>query len=235
MSNCLSIIQDVCQRVGLPAPNAAAQSTDPLVLQMVALSTKEGEWLSNQYDWQALTLEAHFLTVADQVQGQLSTICPNLKNIINDTMWNRDLRRPVFGPLAAQRYQQLQAMVMQGPWNQFIIQGDNILFFPVPVAGQNIWFQYTTSNWCQSSGGIGQGRFKADTDILLLREDVFKLGCEWRWKKAKGLDYAQDFVDYETILETAKARDGSKDVINMGDVKYDIYPGILVPSGSWPV
>ncbi len=190
--------------------------------------------MSDQYDWQALTVETSFTTVAQQVQGQLSTICPNLKNIINDTIWNRDLRRPVFGPLAAQRYEQLQAMVMQGPWNQFIIQGNNLIFFPVPQAGQHCWFEYTSQNWCQSASGVAQSRFSADTDVLLLREDVFKLGMEWRWKKAKGLDYAQDFVDYETMLQNAKARDGSKDVINMGDVKYDIYPGILIPSGSWP-
>ncbi|MGG2046774.1 hypothetical protein [Burkholderia gladioli] len=232
--SCLSIVQDVCQRVGLPEPSVAVTSADPMIQQILSLATKEGEWMSDQYDWQALTIETSFTTVAQQVQGQLSTICPNLKNIINDTIWNRDLRRPVFGPLAAQRYEQLQAMVMQGPWNQFIIQGNNLIFFPVPQAGQQCWFEYTTQNWCQSSSGVGQSRFGADTDVLLLREDVFKLGMEWRWKKAKGLDYAQDFVDYETMLQNAKARDGSKDVINMGDVKYDIYPGILIPSGSWP-
>lgn len=232
--SCLSIVQDVCQRVGLPVPSVAVTSADPMIQQILSLATKEGEWMSDQCDWQVLTVETSFTTVAQQVQGQLSTICPNLKNIINDTIWNRDLRRPVFGPLAAQRYEQLQAMVMQGPWNQFIIQGNNLIFFPIPQAGQQCWFEYTTQNWCQSIAGVGQSRFVADTDVLLLREDVFKLGMEWRWKKAKGLDYAQDFVDYETMLQNAKARDGSKDVINMGDVKYDIYPGILIPSGSWP-
>jgi hypothetical protein len=230
---CLSIIQDVAQRLNIPNPTSAAQSTDPAVLQLVALSTKEGEWLSDQYDWQVLTQEATFTTLATEIQGDVSVICPGLKNIINDTMWNRDLRRPVFGPMTPQRWEQLKAMVMQGPWNQYEIRGNKIRFIPNPTAGQNIYFQYTTQYWCQSSGGVNQSRFLTDTDALLLREDLFKLGMEWRWKKAKGLDYAQDFADYETMLESAKARDGTKDVINMGDVKYDIYPGILVPSGSW--
>lgn len=230
---CLSIIQDVAQRLNIPNPTSAAQSTDPAVLQLVALSTKEGEWITDQYDWQVLTQEATFTTVATEIQGDVSTICPGLKNIINDTMWNRDLRRPVFGPMGPQRWEQLKAMVMQGPWNQFQIRGNKIRFIPAPAVGQSIYFQYTTQYWCESSAGVNQSRFIADTDVLLLREDLFKLGIEWRWKKAKGLDYAQDFVDYETMLQNAKARDGTKDVINMGDVKYDIYPGILVPSGSW--
>jgi hypothetical protein len=231
--SCLDIIKDVTARLNIPIPTAAATSTDPAVQQLLALCNKEGEWLSNQYDWQSLTLEASFTTLAQENQGALSTIAPYMKNIINDTMWNRNLRRPVFGPMTPQRWEQLKAMVMQGPWNQFQIRGDSILFIPVPTAGQSIYFQYTTRAWCKSSSGYPQVKFLADTDTLTLRDDLFKLGLEWRWKKAKGFDYAQDFVDYETMLQDAKARDGTKDVINMGDVKYDIYPGILVPSGSW--
>lgn len=231
---CLTIIQDVAQRVNLPTPSAAAQSTDPAITQLVALANKEGEWLSNK-DWQVLTKEATFLTTAVQLQGLVSTIAPGMKNILNDTIWNRDLRRPVYGPMTPQRYQQVQAAVFAGPWNQFIIQGDQILFFPVPAVGQHCWFQYTTQNWCQSAGGVGQNRFIMDSDTILLREDLFKLGLEWRWKKAKGLEYAQEFADYEDFLADCYARDGTRDIINMGSARYDIYPGVLVPSGSWPI
>lgn len=231
----LTIVQDVAQRVNLPSPNTI-QSSDPQVIQLTALATKEGEWLSAQYDWQSLLIQNTFLTNAtQQTQAQLSVVAPNYKKILNDIMWNRDLRRPVYGPMTPQRYQQVQAAVFAGPWNQFIIQGDNINFFPIPAAGQTIAFMYITKNFCTSSSGTGQSRFMADSDILLLREDLFKLGVEWRWKKAKGLDYAQDFVDYETLLADAKAQDGTKDIINMGSARYDIYPGVLVPSGSWPI
>jgi hypothetical protein len=231
---CLSIIQDVAQRINLPNPSTAAQSSDPAIQQLVALSTKEGEWQTSEYDWQVMLGEGTFNTVATEIQvANITATFPGFKAVVNDTMWNRTLRRPVFGPMTPQRWEQLEAMVMQGPWNQFQIRGNAIRFIPVPTAGQPIFFQYKSTNFCQSSGGTAQSRFMADTDVLLLDEATFKLGCEWRWKKAKGLDYAQDFVDYEQMLMTSKARDGSKDVINMGDVKYDIYPGILVPSGSW--
>lgn len=233
-STCLQIIQDVCQRVNLPSPTSAAQSADPAIIQMVALANKEGEWLSNK-DWAVLTQETSFITQASQVQTTLDVTAPGLKNIINDTIWNRDLRRPVYGPMTAQRYQQVQAAVFAGPWNQFIIQRNQILFFPVPAAGQTCWFQYVTRYWCQSVSGQGQDRFMADTDVLLLRDDLFKLGLEWRWKKAKGLEYAQEFADYEDFLADAYARDGTKDVVNMGSAKYDVWPGVLVPSGSWPI
>lgn len=231
---CLQIIQDVCQRVNLPSPTSAAQSADPQIIQMVALANKEGEWLSNK-DWQCLTRETSFITQASQQQTTIDVTCPGLKNIINDTIWNRDLRRPVYGPMTSQRYQQVQAAVFAGPWNQFIIQQNSILFFPIPEAGQTCFFQYTSGFWCQSSGGAGQDRFMADDDVLLLRADLFKLGLEWRWKKAKGLEYAQEFADYEDFLADAFARDGTRDIINQGSARYDIFPGVLIPSGSWPI
>jgi len=231
---CLSIIQDVALRINLPKPSTAAQSADPAIQQLIGLATKEGEWQTSQYDWQVMLLEGTFNTVATEVQvTNITSTFPMFKAILNDTMWNRSLRRPVFGPLTAQRWEQLEAMVMQGPWNQYQIRGNQIRFIPVPSAGQPIFFQYKSTAWCQSATGTPQGSFMADTDILMLDEATFKLGLEWRWKKAKGLDYAQDFEDYEDMLAVSKARDGGKDIINMGDARYDIYPGILVPSGSW--
>lgn len=233
---CLTIIQDVAQRVNLPTPASAAQSTDPQIIQLVALANKEGEWLSANYDWQELLIETSFVTnSASQLQTTLAVTAPGMKKILNNTIWNRDLRRPVYGPMTPQRYEQVQAAVFAGPWNQFIIEQGNILFFPIPAAGQTCYFQYITQNFCTNASGTPQPKFLLDTDILLLREDLFKLGVEWRWKKAKGLDYAQDFADYETLLADAKAQSGTKDVINMGSARYDIFPGVLIPSGSWPI
>jgi len=231
---CLTIVQDVCQRVGLSSPSTAAGSSDPQIQQIVQLALKEAEWQLSEYDFQACLLEGTFTTSATEIQvADITDTFPGMKTILNDVMWNRDLRRPVFGPMTPQRWEQLKAMVMQGPWNQYQIRGNAIRFIPDPAPGQNIWFQYKSINWCQSSAGTPQSRFMADDDILLLDEATFKLGMEWRWKKAKGLDYAQDFADYEVAFQVTKARDGTKDVINMGDVRYDIYPGILVPAGSW--
>lgn len=230
------MVQDVCVRVGLSSPNAAAGSTELKVNQIVALVNEEGKELAARYQWTALTNEATFTTVAAETQASLNTIAPNLKYIINDTIWNRTLRRPVFGPLAAQRWQQVKALVMQGPWNQFRIRGGSILFIPVPTAGQSCYFEYVSKNWSTDSTGVtGKSSMTVDTDVSLLDEDIMTLGVIWRFKAAKGLSYAEDFNKYERRVIDAMARDGSKDVMNIGDVRYDIYPGIMVPSGSWPL
>lgn len=234
----LTIIQSVCKQLGLDAPSDAVSSTNLNVIQLVALANKEGQELAqrNKFGWQALMTEATFITVAAENQGLLSTIAPNMKFIVNDTIWNRDLRRPVFGPLAVQRWQQLKAMQMVGPWDQFRIRAGRIIFIPVPPAGQTCAFEYVTRNWCTDSTGVtGRNAFTQNADMSLLDEDLIALGTLWRFKNAKGLDYSEDFNSYERQVVDAIAADGTKDVLNMGDVRYDIFPGILVPSGSWPL
>lgn len=231
----LSMIQAVCPRIGLPVPTAAISSPDPQITQLVQLCNVEGQELAERGDgWQALLLEATFTTIATEIQGAMNTIAPGAKYIVNDTIWNRTLRRPVFGPMSPQRWEQLKAMVMQGPWNQYQIRGGNLLFIPVPTAGQSCAFQYVTKNWVSLNGGGSANSWANDSDTALLDEDIMAQGLIWRWKAAKGFAYAEDYAMYERRVTNAIARDGMKDVLNMGDLKFDIYPGILIPSGSWP-
>lgn len=232
---CLSIVQNVCRRM-LPntVPTAVVSSADPQVVQLLALLNEEGQTLADRTNWQALTLETSFTTVATEVQGELATIAPNCKFIINDTIWNRDLRRPVFGPLAPQIWQQQKAMFMQGPWNQFRIFGGQIKFVPVPAAGEECYFEYVTTNWAtDSTGATGKSAFTADDDVSLLDEQLLELGLIWRWREAKGLDFETQYKKYENRVYDAISRDASKPVLNGGQVAYDIYPGVYVPAGNW--
>lgn len=234
----LSIVQTVCSEIGLPFPTTAVSSTDTQILQIVALANREGKTLTKRptYGWQQLQIEASFATVAAESQGALATIAPGYKYIINDTIWNRSLRRPLFGPLTPQRWQQLKAMNMVGPWNEFRIRNGNIIFIPIPSAGQQCDFEYQSGNWCTDSTGlITRSAYLQDTDLTLLDEDLVSLGVIWRWKKTKGLEYAEDFNEYERQVGDAIARDSSKDIISMGGGWYDLAPSITVPAGNWPV
>lgn len=234
----LSLVQSVCSRVGLPFPTTAVSSTDTQILQIVALANEEGKDLTKRptYGWVQLQSEATFTTVATEIQGAIATIAPGLSSIVNDTIWNRDLRRPIFGPLTPQRWQQLKAMNMTGPWNQFRIRGNNILFIPAPAAGQLCYFEYVSKNWCTDATGVTtRDAFLQDTDLTLLDEDLMVLGTIWRWKAAKGLEYAEDFNKYERQVGDSIARDGSKDILSMNGSRYDIQPSITVPAGNWPI
>lgn len=230
---CLQIIQTACRRIGILAPNAAVGSTDPQIIQLLAISEEEGQELEERYNWQGLQTEATFTTVAAESQGTLSTIAPGFESIVNDTIWNRTLRRPVYGPSTQQVWQQDKAMQLNGPFNKFRIKNNAILFYPAPAAGQTCAFEYNTKNWISTSIATTSEVWTNDADTPLIDDRIVILGTIWRWRQAKGLDYAEDFAKYERRVMDKMAKDAGKPTLSMDGAQYEIQPAILVPRGSW--
>ena len=229
----LTMVQAVCTRRGLPKPNSVVGSSDPQIIQMLAIAQEEGQDLANRYPWQVLQNESTFTTVATESQGAIATLAGNgFKYVMNDIMWNRSLRRPVFGPLLPYQWQQLKAQNITGPWNQFRIRGGNVLFIPAPAAGQTIYFEWLSKYWATGTGGDASG-WVADADTSYLDEDIMTLGILWRWDEYKGLDYAEAKNKYELQVADAMARDAGKPVLNMNGGNIGYPAGVFVPLGGW--
>lgn len=231
---CLSIVQNVTRRI-LPqlSVTSVIGSTDPQINQLLGLLNEEGQTLAEETDWQALQTETSFTTVATETQGTLATIAPGCKFIVNDTIWNRTLRMPVFGPDSPQLWQQQQAMYYAGPWNQYRVRGGNIIFVPAPTAGQSCYFEYVSRNWVTVALGGTSSYFTADADTSLLDEQIMEMGLIWRWKQIKGLDFQADYDKYNARVYNAKARDSSRPTLNLAGNQNDFPAIVIVPAGNW--
>lgn len=231
--SCLQIVQTVCNRLGILAPSAVVTSTDQQIIQLLALSNEEGMAQVKRYPFSVLQTEATFTTSAAQLQGSMNTLAPGFKFVVDETMWNRTLRRPVTGSKSMQDWQQAVAMNLNSPYSQYRIKQGSLYFYPIPNAGDNIAFEYMSSNWVSTSVGGTSPIWTNDADTPLLDDDLMILGTLWRWKAAKGLDYAENFATYEAAMADAMARDATKPVLNTTGATYDIQPVVLVPRGSW--
>lgn len=232
---CLQIIQRVCKMVGIVPPNAAVGATDPQIMQLVAISEEEGNQLVTRGNWTALQFEAVFTTVATEIQGSIDTIAPGCLYVVNDTIWNRDQGVPVFGPVTQQDYQQIKSQIFTGPYNQYRIKNNNLHYVPTPQAGMECAFEYISENWIYSGAKTPTTyRFwQTDSDTPFLKDDLIVLGTIWRWKKVKGLEYAEDFNTYERAVIDALNRDGSKPQLSMDGGSNSFMPAVVVPIGSW--
>lgn len=230
---CLQIIQTACRRIGILAPNAAVTSSDQQIIQLVSLAEEEGQEQADRYAWESLQVEATFTTVAAQLQTSIAAVTAGFNYIVNDTIWNRTLRRPVYGPSSEQDWQQKKALQLNGPFNSFRIVGDNINFYPNPAAGQTCAFEYITRNWVNTSVGGVSSIWTNDADTPKIDDQLIVMGLIWRWKQAKGLDYSEDFAKYERRIAEAMNRNAGKPRLNLDGGTYDIQPAILVPRGSW--
>jgi|TARA_Y100001951_G_C11290799_1_gene272009 hypothetical protein len=239
----LTIIQDAANDIGLVTPDAVINSTDNTLKTLLRMADKEGYALNKRYEWQNTKDEVILTTVSATSQGNIFTITSITAAsvtgmsspwdyIINDTIWDRTQRRPVFGPLGAQHWQGLIASSTTGPYSEYRIRRNSLITIPVPPAGNKWAFEIKSKFWCENSTGQGQKRWLADTDVGRLDEEIMTQGIIWRYKSAKGLDYAEDFNTYERNVLDAMAQDGGKMSINMGgDAEFT--PFINVPDGSW--
>ena len=227
----LTLVKETFKRVGLTAPASAIDSTDENVIRMVSLANEEGESLSERAMWQNLVREATHTTVAAESQGLITTIAgDDFDRICNDTFWNRTANRRWY-PVSDVDWQSMKARTVTGPVNYFRLRGNALLALPVPTAGETLAFEWVTKNWCESSTGTGQSAWAADDDVARLSEVLMLHGMVWRWKKAQGLEYAEDFTQYERMVESAIIRDGARGHLNMGGA----VRGSNVPDGSWPM
>lgn len=231
----LQIVQRFCERTNISLPSTVYGSSDAQIVQIKALLEEEGIDLAARGPWQGITFEATHTTTAAENQGAMTTIASNGFNYIkNDTIWDRTDDLPVLGPVSSQEWQALKAMSLNGPRYQFRIRGGNLLANPTPTAGHTWAFEYVSKNWILANDGTTYKQFfTADNDTVLLPDVLVLQGLRWRWKKEKGLEYAEDFRTYEMQVKDAFGRDGGKPVLRMDGEGRSIKPGIFVTPMSW--
>lgn len=243
----LTIVQEAARRIGIVVPNDVAGSADPQVIQLIAIANQEGQSLADRYDWQVLRREAVFTSLAAESQGTLTSIASDFRAMVTDTFWNRSLKRPVYGCISPQDWQALKAAPQTGPFQQFILRGNEILMLPQPSAGQTCAFEYFSRNWCLSIDSaiwdnsrwdmnpptVYQESYVLNEDTSCLDESIMLIGIIWRWKHIKGLEYAEDFRLYESRVMDAMARDKGATAIDMNGRPPVRLIGTVVPNGNW--
>lgn len=129
---------------------------------------------------------------------------------ITQTFWDRAFRWQLLGPLEAQEWQVLKSGISPtGPRRRFRVMDNHFYIDPVPADNGNPEvFEYYSTGWCQSSGGTVQTLWAADTDYYVLDDDTMIQGLKWRFLRAKGLDYAEEYQAWSNRLTTEAARDG---------------------------
>lgn len=230
----LTLAQAACDIIGVPRPTSIIAGADQTARTMLSLAQREGRALARRWTWTALRKQKTFTSVAQIVQT--GAVPSDFDRMVSGTFWNRTEQKPVLGPVTPGEWQGLVASVALPIDSAFQIRAGQIELYPVPTAGDTYAYEYVSTQWCQSAGGVGQTAWTADTDTGLLDEEFTTLGLVWRFKQSRGLDYAEDLATYEEQMLQAMARDGVRRTARLGleaDYGAPRYP--MVPEGNWVV
>lgn len=205
------------------------------MIQLHALANREGRESSDAFDWQALTRQQTFTTVADEVQP--GAVPSDLDRYLANTIFDRTTMRQVMGPITAQQWQAIKAQPqLNRVFLAFRIRNNDWLMTPTPSEGDTIAYSYITSEWCESASGVGKTSFTEDNDVARISENLITLGLIWRFLRAKGLDYAEEYRTYQEELQRTSAKDGGATFLDItGVATYNIFGNYTnVPIGNFP-
>ena len=213
--------QNVADFTGFERPTSVISNTDPIARQLLALAQREGKQLMRVSDWAILKKEHTFSTS----NGTAAYALPSdFDRLVLETSYNRSDNDILTGPISSSEYQLVNhGMATTGTTEKFRLKAaSNALKFeldPTPSSTQTIGFEYVSNQFCQSSGGSGQAAWAADTDTGILDETTMEMGITWRFKAAHGLEYGEDYKQYQLEVRQAVARNGSSPVLQLDDAR----------------
>jgi hypothetical protein len=231
----LTIIQQACGELSLTVPTVVVGSTDPQVIQLLALAQRAGQQIAQAHPWQALMAEKTFTTVASTEQP--AALPTDFDRFIPNSFNNRTTRRPIIGPVTPQQWQWLIAqpaystiyLMYRERAGKFLIGPPTV----APPAGQTIAYEYISKNWAKSASGTPQSQFLADTDTTYLDEQLFVVYIIWAFLRAKGMSYAEEMETFNRNLEQQQARDGGSTRLLLSPRPLDLNR-VNLPDGSFP-
>jgi len=184
-----------------------------LVNDTIVLSVGASSVVVSQAPTSTITLTGQSVVFAQEAYP----LPADLAYIINQTEWDRNFRWQLLGPINAQEWQVIKSGISPvGPRMRFRIFGGNFNINPVGSASSvytdTIALEYVSSNWVATAAAPtvpAQSAFAQDTDVSLISEDLLTIGIKWRFLKAKGLAYEDDFQQYQDKYNKLIGRDAA--------------------------
>lgn len=233
----LTIVQDFCEKLGLPRPSALVGSQEKSIRQFRALLQEAASDLA-EYPWESQRLRFTWLSLAGQDQGPLTTIFgAGFDSLVPNSLWNDTRHMPIYGPVPASVWQTFQTLPNAGPEFQCWFSQGRLLVSPELIAGESLSAVYTTKHGVLAVDGLTtKERITADDDSLLFPANVVTRALEYKWRKQKGeAGWEDDYNSYIALVSRALTKIGAPKLSLDGASPLAARPGVVIPAGSWNV
>lgn len=226
----LTIATNAARALNISIPTTVIGNTDLNAALLLRLAQEEGEELCRRHDWQALTTEKTFTTLAATLQPALPADFDHM--LYDGELWNRTQSLRYVPRTSSRDWQTLQVTTASGIIGFWRLWRGGLYIYPAPTAGETAAYEYQSNYFVDiAAGGSPKATWTIDTDVGLIPERLMTLGIIWRWKQIKGMAYAEELATYERELERAAARDRGAGIVQMPNTDAaDDYP----PTPGWP-
>jgi hypothetical protein len=225
----LTIVQNAAVIIAIPKPSTVIGNTNAQVMTLLGLAQNGGRILARSHNWQALTKRVTATGVAANAQtGQPPTAYDRFAAV--QRIWDDTRNTWLIGPMSTDDWDGILVQPQTAYPTYWTLLNGVVNIAPAPTTSDSFVYTYISKNWIRPDGGTGStdaATWAADSDNSLLDESLHELDLIWRYKQAKGLDYAEDMATFEREKEKGISRDrGPKSVKTTTMWRGD-------PPGSW--
>lgn len=136
--------------------------------------------------------------------------------MIDRTHWDSTRRWLMLGPSTPQEFQWLeQGYISTGPRIRWRLQNNKFVTWPSFATNERLAYEYRSNSIIVAADGITpQANFKADTDLILLDEQLLVLFTKLKYFQIKGFDTADLAAEFDRYLSIAKSLDSSAKILS---------------------
>lgn len=184
----LTIVQALSKNVGVKAPSIVATSPARGMVEALQMANEAGEELARRVDWGALQENVVLTGTGANIMHDLGASFSRLNKGVAVRAGTAIVR-----PLTRAEWNTLTPV--EGVPRYFLLEGNKLTLWPYLANAATVTAQFQSLNWC--SAGTS---FMADTDTSLLDEGLLTKGLIARWRRQKGMDFADYEAEYEASL-----------------------------------
>lgn len=202
MKTILEICREVADLAAVKRPddlfNGSSQQSN--IFLSVAKSTLDS--LLRYGNWQELTKEGCLRITKGKTQYVITDYIPDFYCILNNTIYIKDNNERVVGSITPEQWMRDKYFCNDASRLKFKIQNGKLVFLNEPQFGVKIVFQYRSNNIAWDYQTWEEKSILTDnTDVPIFDEYLVKTGILWRWLKRNGLDYSEEYAEYQQELK----------------------------------
>jgi hypothetical protein len=193
----LDLCKGLAKNVGISVPSVVFAGTDRTSVELLQCANETGAELARRVAWGELRGNQNFIGDGTNqtftLNAPFQRLAPGVSVVFNSG-------KKIIRQLTIGEFNVLPASVEVPRY--FLLEGYSMQFWPYIPTGGVVSVKYQSGSWCDN-GATNSAYFAADSDTPLVPDVAFLQGMIVRWRRQKGMDYADFEAEYEATLKSA--------------------------------
>lgn len=180
----------------------------------LSVAENELESLLRYGDWPELIKEGRFKTCRNKTYYSFDQILPDFYALTHNTIFIKDRNEQILGSMTYEEGMRKKYLKTSAGHLEFRIENNGLRFLEAPEPNLNVVFLYRSNAVCYDNvTGEEKNTLEKNSDVPVFDSYLVKLGIIWRWLKRNGMDYTEEYNEYQKELKRKYALTlGTRDI-----------------------